>query len=231
MESFAFFLPTRRGSERVLDKNTRQFAGIDGGLLRLKLEQLLKTKGEYPIILSTNDEESIKIAHSFHSDRIKVIERPDYLCLSSTNLLDLIKYIPTVIKEDNIVWVHVTEPFVNEEVMDKAIKTFIDHKEKQQCDSLMSVNKIQSFIWSKQVNTFISHDRNTMKWPRSQDLEPLFEVNSAIFINPRENYLKYDDRIGLKPFMYELTKIEALDIDWNDDFRLAELIYENIKKL
>ena len=38
------FLPCRKGSQRVPNKNTRPFAGVDGGLLRIKLEELLKAK-------------------------------------------------------------------------------------------------------------------------------------------------------------------------------------------
>ena len=33
MDKIAFFLPTRKGSERVKNKNTRPFAGIEGGLI------------------------------------------------------------------------------------------------------------------------------------------------------------------------------------------------------
>ena len=35
------FLPMRAGSERVPNKNTKTFSGIQGGLCKIKLEQLI----------------------------------------------------------------------------------------------------------------------------------------------------------------------------------------------
>ena len=56
MDKIAFFLPTRKGSERVKNKNTRPFAGIEGGLIENKIRQLLCCEKIDEIILSTNDE-------------------------------------------------------------------------------------------------------------------------------------------------------------------------------
>lgn len=41
-ERIAFFLPTRKGSERVKNKNTKPFAGIEGGLMENKIKQLVE---------------------------------------------------------------------------------------------------------------------------------------------------------------------------------------------
>lgn len=227
MNNIAFFLPTRRGSERVVNKNTRPFAGTDGGLLRLKINQLLEIPN-IPIYLSTNDPESISIAKTYNNSRIIIIERPEHLCLSSTVLSDFIDYVPTIIKEEHIVWVHVTEPFITSYRLKESIEVYFD-KISGSYDSLMSCNKLQTFLWDKENNNFISHDRSIMKWPRSQDLKIFYEINSAIFINSKDNYIKYGDRVGQNPFLFELSKIESIDIDWEEDFKIAELLYGAIK--
>lgn len=104
MGKFAFFLPTRKGSERVKNKNTKPFAGIEGGLIENKIRQLVNTELIDEIILSTNDETCIEVASKYASDtRLKIIPRPDELCLSSTNLQDLIKYVPTITDADHII--------------------------------------------------------------------------------------------------------------------------------
>lgn len=228
---FAFFLPTRKGSERVKNKNTKPFSGIQGGLLRLKLEQLLEVP-HIPIYVSTNDESTISIAESFHSERIKICIRPEELCRSETLLSDFISYVPSIIEEEHIVWVHVTEPFIDSKCLNDAIKLYEnDVILAKKFDSLMSCNKIQTFLWDKKVNSFISHDRKKVKWPRSQDLAPIYEINSAIFINSKSNYYKFEDRIGENPILFELTKIQSVDINWEDDFKMAELLYEASRKL
>lgn len=63
----AFYLPTRKGSERVKNKNTRNFAGIEGGLVENKLNQLLATKFIDEIIFSSNDDTCITVAEKYVS--------------------------------------------------------------------------------------------------------------------------------------------------------------------
>lgn len=221
------FLPTRLGSERVLNKNTRPFAGIENGLLELKLRQLLNVNN-CVIYLSTNDPESIDIANRLNKNKkIIVIKRPNELCLSSTPLKELIAYVPTIVKEDHILWTHVTSPFVESSHYNLAIETYNFMPEKY--DSLMSVKKIQEFLWSEKNGNFFNFERELGSWPRTQDVEPLYEVNSAIFCASKKIYLK-GDRIGIRPKLLEMNSIESLDIDWVDDFELAEILYEGIRK-
>ena len=80
MDKVTFFLPTRKGSQRVINKNTRPFAGYEGGLIENKIHQLVQTKKIDEIILSTNDEQCIAIAEKYISDkRLKIISRPGAL--------------------------------------------------------------------------------------------------------------------------------------------------------
>jgi len=230
MNKIVFFLPTRKGSERVINKNTKQFAGIEGGILRLKIMQLLEIK-DIPIVISTNDTETINIANSFNSTRIKIIERPEHLCLSSTIIEDFIDYIPSIIDADHIFWVHATAPFVGRSIYEGALKKYFEILGFGKYDSLLSVNKIQQFLWDEETGEVVNHNRSLVKWPRTQDLKPLFEINHAFYINSRLNYLNLHDRIGARPFLYELNKLESFDIDWDDDFKVAELIYEAIRKV
>lgn len=226
MEKYAFFLPARKGSERVINKNTRTFAGIEGGILKVKLNQLLAVDRISTIIVSTNDEATIKIAESFNNPRIKVVERPEHLCLSSTVIQEFINYIPTIVDAEHIYWVHTTAPFADVNVLNNALDVYEEKVIlKKEYDSLLSVSKIQQFLWSEKDNKCINHDRTKVLWPRTQDLEPLYEINHAFYINSKENYLNIHDRIGIKPFLFELDKIHSLDIDWGDDFALAEIVY------
>lgn len=228
MESVSVFLPTRKGSERVINKNTRTFAGVTNGLLEVKLKQLLNTKLVGEIILSSNDEASLEFGNKLSKEekRLKIIERPDHLALSSTNLIDLVKYVPTICSEPHILWTHVTSPFVLAEDYDKAIETYFN-TQKEGYDSLMSVKTLQNFLWSKEKNDLINR-MTDIKWPRTQDLMPLYEIDSAFFIASQNIYLENQDRIGNKPFLMEQSGYKSFDVDWEDDFELAELIYKSI---
>lgn len=228
METISVFLPTRKGSERVINKNTRSFCGHKNGLLEIKLNQLLKTKLIHEIILSSNDEASLEYGKriSKNDSRLKIIERPEILALSSTNLIDLVKYVPLICNMSHILWTHVTSPFVMAEDYDNAIKSYFQAIN-DGFDSLMSVKKIQNFIWSKETDDLINRITD-VKWPRTQDLAPLYEIDSAFFIASKDVYLSNQDRIGIKPFLMEQLGHKSFDVDWEADFEMAELIYKHL---
>ena len=217
------FLPCRAGSERVKDKNTRQFAGIEGGLLKIKLDQLVRCDLIEAIVLSTDDPKAIDVSKSF-GNRIRIDNRPPELASSETSTDDLIKYAGQIITGPHILWTHVTSPFTGEEVYTKAISEYFRLIETSEFDSLMSVTPVRVHVWDKQGKP-VNYTRDDLRWPRSQQVEPVYEVNSAIFINSRENYLKHGDRIGVKPFLFAMEKTDSLDIDYEDDFLLAESIF------
>ena len=186
------FLPCRSGSQRIKNKNTRLFCGIEGGLLNIKMQQLLSVKELDAILVSTNDDVVKKIVSSFSDSRIKIDDRCDKLSSSNTKTDDLIKYIPSIISEGDVLWTHITSPFVDNDVYEDAIKKYKKIQEYNN-DSLMSVHKVQSFMWNKKGP--INYDLSIEKWPRTQTLDPIYEVNSAFFISNVKNYIKYEDCI------------------------------------
>lgn len=225
----AFFLPTRKGSQRVINKNTRAFAGIEGGLLENKLRQLINTKRIDEIILSTNDEECIRIARKYEEkcSRLQIIIRPDELCLDSTNLQDLITYVPTITDAAHILWGHVTTPIAGAEEYDKAIELYLS-KLDEGVDSLVSVVELRNFLLNEEGK--LVNNTTNLPWPRTQDLKPLYEINHVMFIAKRNVYLEQKNRIGKNPILHIMDKLKSLDVDWEEDFKIAELVYESLNK-
>jgi CMP-N-acetylneuraminic acid synthetase len=230
-QDICFFLPTRKGSQRVKSKNTKPFAGIEGGILELKLKQLVQCKTLSNIVLSTNDELSMDIASKIDpaESRIKVIARPDHLCLDTTVLTDLIRYVPEIVNESHIIWGHTTTPFVDAAEYDAGIEMYFNKLE-EGFDSLISVMPLQNFLLDENARVF-NYDIGKNRWPRTQDLPVLYEVNHAMFIAPRTTYLQQHNRVGMKPFLYEQNKIKSFDIDWAEDFLIAEAIYDKFFKV
>lgn len=220
------FLPCRAGSERVPHKNTRTFAGIEGGLLKIKLQQLITCNTIDSIVLSTNDDEVIQLAETLSNDKIKIDRRPEHLATSATSTDDLVKYVPTIINEGAVLWTHVTSPFIDGKIYEEAINAYKNVLSKGEHDSLMSVTALRTFIWSKEGA--VNYDRNKEKWPRTQTIEPLYEINSGIFLADISIYKNLQDRIGKKPFLFENNDIDSFDIDWEEDFFIAEAIYKKL---
>ena len=219
------FLPMRAGSERVPKKNTKSFAGMKGGLCKIKLQQLIASEFIKTIFVSTNDADVMQISSGFRSRKIKVISRPDELASSLSSTDDLIRYVPEIMPDGHILWTHVTSPFIGPDVYDQTIETYLQNLDR--FDSLMTVTKLQKFIWKD--NAPVNYDRSVEKWPRTQTIDPLWEVNSGVFIASKAIYENKLDRIGDKPYLYELNDEIAFDIDWLTDFRMAEAMYRHMQ--
>ena len=215
------FLPMRAGSERIPEKNTKTFSGIKGGLCRIKLEQLVKCDLVSKIFVSTNDKEVLKISKSINTNKIEVILRPEELASSSTSTDDLIKYVPNIMPEGHILWTHVTSPFIDTKIYSEIINSYF--KNIKYFDSLMTVTKLQKFIWND--NEPINYDRNLEKWPRTQTIKNLWEVNSGAFIASKSIYKQRLDRIGDNPYLFKLSDEISFDIDWLPDFKIAETLF------
>ncbi len=226
-ERIAFFLPTRKGSERVKNKNTKPFAGIEGGLMENKIKHLVKTKLLDEIILSTNDETCMAIAEKYAAkdSRVRIIPRPEELCLSSTNLQDLICYVPTITDAEHILWGHVTTPLAGADQYDAGIQLYLDNL-KNGYDSLVGVTELKNFLLNKDGK--LVNNTTDIPWPRTQDLEPLYPINHTMFLAKREVYVEQKNRLGKKILLYVMDELHSFDIDWPDDFVIAEIMYKNL---
>jgi CMP-N-acetylneuraminic acid synthetase len=224
MRKVSVFLPCRKGSERVPKKNIRPFASFESGLIAIKLDQLLQVESISNIVLSTNDEEILEYAETLNSSKIKIHKRIESLSTNQTSTDDLVSHAVDLVPEGHILWTHVTSPFLNAQTYEKIIKTYFN-KLDQGYDSLMTTNLIHGFLWNEVAP--INYNRALEKWPRTQTLEPMHEINSGVFLASAHIYRELQDRIGEKPYLYPLDKIQGFDIDWEDDFKIAEAIIQS----
>jgi CMP-N-acetylneuraminic acid synthetase len=220
-------VPCRKGSQRIKLKNTKQFAGVSGGLLSIKLTQLDKSEFVDTILVSSDDDMVLDIADKFSKTsrkRFEIIERPKEFAIAS-RLDEFVRHVSQIMPDGVCIWTHVTSPFFDAEAIDNLISAYHEKVVEGVHDSLFTVTKEQTFTWDENGNC-ISHDRCVDKWPQTQDLSPLFFANSAAFVIEKNSMQELNDRIGAKPFLYEIGKLQGLDIDWPDDFVLAEQIFQ-----
>jgi len=222
-EKVTCFLPCRKGSQRIPRKNIKPFSGTKHGLIEIKLKQLLQSELIEEIILTTNDDDILSFASSLNQSKITLHKRIEELSSSETSTDKLIAHAADLIPEGHILWTHVTSPFITAKHYDEIISTY---KEKLQAghDSLMTTTAIHSFLW--QDGNAMNYDRRIEKWPRTQTLKPIHEVNSGVFLASSHIYRQLDDRIGKHPYLYELDKLTSHDIDWPEDFIIAECMVE-----
>ena len=226
-KKISIVVPVRKGSQRVVGKNTRDFFDIEGGLTFIKISQLVQVKNIDEIIISTDDDKVKKIALLFNDERIVIDDRPEFLALSKTTTIELINYMFSLVKTGVVVWTHTTSPFVDKNVYEDTIEKYLKNLTKY--DSLMTVTRLKKFIWDGSGP--VNYDRNREKWPQTQVINPLYEVNSGVFILDLKDYDKYKDRIGINPFLYTLNWKQSFDIDWKEDFEIAEILWGKYGKI
>ena len=145
--------------------------------------------------------------------------RAEDLSSSATSTDALVGHAHDLIPKGHILWTHVTSPFVTAETYANVIASYRQALT-QGHDSLMTTTLLHAFLWNEKGP--LNYDRQVEKWPRTQTLTPVHEINSAVFIAPAEIYSRLNDRIGDNPYLFPLDKLTAQDIDWEADFVVAE---------
>lgn len=217
------FLPCRAGSQRVPRKNLRPISRFGHGLVEIKLAQLRASRRLAGIVLSTDDAEIIDYAEGLGEARLRVHRRDPALASSATSTDELVPHVAAIMPEGHVLWTHVTSPFVTAEHYDAAIDAYAGALA-EGFDSLMSTTPLHEFLWNETGP--INYDRAVERWPRTQTLAPVHEVNSAVFLAPLRVYREVGDRIGARPKLWPMNRITAMDIDWEEDFVLAEQMIE-----
>lgn len=222
-ERVTAFLPCRAGSQRVPRKNIKPFADVEHGLIEIKLKQLFASEGVDEVVLSTNDEEILAYASTLDDPKLRVHRRAEELSSSETSTDQLVAHALELIGRGDILWTHVTSPFISAAQYDMIIAAYQEQLIAGY-DSLMTTTEIHGFLW--QHERPMNYDRSVEKWPRTQTLEPVHEVNSGVFLASAGVYRDLDDRIGERPYLYPLDKLVSHDIDWNEDFIVGETLLQ-----
>lgn len=214
-------LPMKDNSERVPNKNLKLFAGKP--LYHTIVNTLVKSKYIKQIIVDT-DSEIIKNDLARNYKFIDIIDRPAEIQGDFIPMNSIIAYDISQLNSDFFIQTHSTNPLLTSETLDMAIEIFFNKRETY--DSMFAVTRNQSRLYWKDGKP-VNH--NPSELLRTQDLEPIFEENSNFYIFSKVSFLNAGNRrIGLKPMMFEVDKIEATDIDDPQDFVIAEVLYNQL---
>lgn len=210
-------LPMRHGSERVPGKNYRPFAGRP--LYQYVLDSLLACERVAEVVIDTDSPEILNGAAKAYPN-VRLIQRPPELTGGEVPMNAVIQHAVQLVAADLYLQTHSTNPLLRTATLSLAIERFCQARDTH--DSLFSVTRHQKRYWDE-AGLPVNHDPQVLL--RTQDLAPLYEENSCIYLFTREQIVASGNRIGRRPLLFEIAAIEAWDIDDEADFELAEQLY------
>lgn len=211
------FMPIKMNNERLPNKNIKALS--DGTpLMHIMLNTLLELKLN----------KTLDAVYVFCSDKaicpyipkgVEWIQRPDWLDSQEAKCGDLIGEFIKCVDADCYVLAASVAPFVTA----THIKECIESVKNGGYSSAFAAKKLQNFLWANSKPVNFSLDCA----PRTQDMTPYYCELSTPYVFTKQVYEKYGGRTGENPYICECSEIECVDIDYPEDFELANIIYMN----
>ena len=195
-------LPMKANSQRVKGKNFRPLHGKP--LFAWILDSLLALDEIDEVVINTDARHILAENGLVESDRVRIRDR---------NI--------AAVEAETYLMTHTTNPMLRPETIRAALAAYRAGVADGTADSLFTVNKIQTRFYRADASP-VNHDPDNLV--QTQDLEPWFEENSNLFIFSRDSFAATNARIGRKPILHEMNKMEAVDIDTPEDWALAEAV-------
>jgi CMP-N-acetylneuraminic acid synthetase len=214
----AALVPMRHVSVRVPGKNLRLFAGRP--LYHHIVSELLVCSLISEVVIDT-DSPAIMEDAGAHFPRITLLERPKRLRADTVPMNDVLLNTTQQVEADFYLQTHSTNPLLRHATIEAALREFLDNY--PMFDSLFGVTRLQTRLWD-QLARAVNHNPAILL--RTQDLPPIYEENSCLYVFTRQQLEQRHNRIGERPLMFEIGRDEAWDIDEEIDFQIAEMIYQ-----
>lgn len=213
---FTALLPMKGHSERIPGKNLRLLAGRP--LCLHVLETLTRVPAIERVVVNTDSPEIAEVCRT--AAEVVIHERPPALCGDLIPMNDIIAYdLSRLEGAGHFVQTHATNPLLTPGTLARALEMYAEGLGPY--DSLFSVTRWQSRFWDGDGRP-VNHDPAQLL--RTQDLPPLYEENSVLYVFSPEVFTGRSNRIGEHPLLFEMTPLEAVDIDEPADWDLAEVL-------
>lgn len=220
-------IPARGGSKRIPRKNVRIMCGRPLILYSIDNAKALMESYETDIVISTDDDEVENIAGK--REGVTVLRRSEELARDAVTL-DPVIYDALVrmeercnIRYDLVITMQATSPTLRPDTVLRGLQSFMD----QGLDTMISVVNRTHLSWKEEGGRIV---KNYEKRLNSQELPRNFQETGGFLIARRE-VVTQSTRIGEKVGVFEIPSAEAVDIDTEEDWIVAESILRRKKIL
>ncbi len=218
MPDIVALVPMRHHSQRIPGKNYRLLAGKP--LFYYIINSLLACSEISQVVIDT-DSQPIMEGVKEHFPTVLLLERPEILRGDTVSMNEILEYDTSQVVADFYLQTHSTNPLLRPKTISRALHSLMANI--PEYESLFSVTKRQVRLWDHAGHA-INHDPAILI--QTQDLPPVYEENSCIYVFSRPSLLQHHNRLGVNPLMFEIDAAEAWDIDEELDFTIAEFLMQ-----
>jgi len=216
MTKIVALVPMRHHSQRVPEKNYRLLAGKP---LSHHIIETLMAVPEIEHIIVDTDSPRVMDGLREHFPSVKIIDRPGHLRSDTTSMNEVLAHDTAQVRADFYLQTHSTNPLLRAATISSAIQRFLAAY--PAFDSLFSVTRLQTRLYDE-LGRAINHNPAILL--QTQDLPPVYEENSCLYIFSREILLARRNRLGERPLLFEIAAAEAWDIDDELDFEITNFL-------
>ena len=206
----------RHHSQRVPGKNYRPLAG------KPLYQHIIQTLLDCPEITQVVvDTDSPQVLDGLRADfpQVRTLERPEALRADDIPMNEILLYDTGQFPSDLYLQTHSTNPLLRSATISRGIQALLARYPAY--DSLFGVTRLQTRLWDALARP-INHNPAILL--QTQDLPPVYEENSCVYIFTRATLEARRNRLGERPMMFEIPREEAWDIDEELDFLVADLL-------
>lgn len=208
-------IPIKLNSKRLPNKNIKTF--FDGTPLMYFIQNVcLNAKNVDEVYIYCSDDTVVE----YVLPGVKYLQRPSYLDNDNVNANDIIREFMKIVDAEIYVNAHTTSPFARPETIEECVDMVASGK----YDSSFCAERLKTFMW--QDGNPINFDPDN--FPRTQDLPLIYGETSIAYVFTKDSFIKHNRRLGSKPYIKEVDRIEAMDIDYPEDFAICDAIYKEL---
>ena len=210
-------VPMRHDSERVKGKNYRPLGGRP---LYHHIVATLRACPQISEVVIDTDSELIAADAGRAFPGVRVIMRPAEIRGGDVEMNIVLRNDVAQVPADVYVQTHSTNPLLRTATVTRAIETYLACRDRH--DSLFTVTALQTRLYTAEGQA-INHDPAVLL--RTQDLAPVMEENSCLYVFTAQTLQGTGKRIGTSPLLFPIEREEAWDIDEEIDWKVVEALY------
>ncbi len=209
------WVPIKLNNQRLPGKNTKLLGG------RPLCHYMLHTLTQIDLIDEIYVYCSNEAIVPYLPENVKFLKRSEKLDGAMVGHYEIVESFLNDVVADVYVNAHVTNPFVKKESIELGLNKVLGDAH----DSAHTVQRLNKPLWYKKE----PFNFTRTKMFRNQDIEPMF-IDMNLCIYKREVFTQMHSRYGKNPYFIEISPIEAIDIDYPEDFMIAETMYQTFLK-